>query len=150
MGLEGPVQVLKRPPFTVTSAPRSLHVSITMPMPLRPMPPTIPMRSTSRRTFVHLSCLHSLRTQNTCAYFIQMLTWYYGPALNVPISVRQRAVCHVMLTAVHLRNICSDISRLCVQTTFRLRTWRNLCHGATWTRTDTLSARTKESRISVG
>src|SRR3712207_4912966 len=108
------------------------------------------MHSTSRRTFVHLNYLHSLRTQNACAYFIPMLTWYYGPALNVPTSAKQREGCHAMQTAVHLQNICSDTSRLCVPTTFRLKTWRNLCHGATWTRTDTLSARTKESRMFVG
>ena len=44
MGLAAPVQVLKRQPFTVISVLRSLPVSITMPMPLHPMLPTIPTR----------------------------------------------------------------------------------------------------------
>lgn len=38
----------------------------------------------------------------------------------------------------------------CVPIIFKLRTWKNLCAGVTWTRTDTLSVKTKASRMFVG
>ena len=73
-----------------------------------------------------------------------------GPVSNVRISARPKAASPAMPTAGRWPSISSDTSRLSTPTTFRSRTSRSSCHGATSTRTASRSVKMQDGCISNG